>query len=248
MTSVFRMAILETDKTPSSISDTQGSYGDIVERLLRRGFKQAEGPIPELQVTKWDVVGAQSYPQLDEIDGLFLTAGKYAAYDDYPWAFKLMDFLKESYQKRIPILAICYGHQILARALGGKVIKNPKGCELSVTKVNLTPSGIDLFGTDHLNLHQMHLDTVVGIPPGMEIIGSSAISEVQFMYEPGRVLGVQGHPEANGFIIKKYLESRFEKDLIEARQYEEALSKIDTKHDGDVFAKAVPKFLFDKRS
>lgn len=61
-----------------------------------------------------------------------------------------MDFLKESYQKRIPILAICYGHQILARALGGKVIKNPKGCEISVTKVNLTPSGTDLFGTDHL--------------------------------------------------------------------------------------------------
>lgn len=75
MASVFRMAILETDKTPSSISDTQGSYGDIVERLLRRGFEQAEGPVPELQVTKWDVVRAQSYPQLNEIDGLFLTAG-----------------------------------------------------------------------------------------------------------------------------------------------------------------------------
>ncbi|KAF7555159.1 hypothetical protein G7Z17_g2380 [Cylindrodendrum hubeiense] len=205
MTSVFRLAILETDKTPSSISDTQGSYGDIVERLVRRGFEQAEGPVPELQITKWDVVKAQSYPRLDEIDG------------------------------------------ILARALGGRVIKNPKGCELSVTKVDLTPSGIDLFGVGHLNLHQMHLDTVVETPPGMEILGSSAISEVQFMYEPGRVLGIQGHPEANAFIIKQYLDSRFEQNLIEDREYQEALSKIDSEHDGDLFAKAIPKFLFEKR-
>ncbi|KAH7123489.1 class I glutamine amidotransferase-like protein [Dactylonectria estremocensis] len=245
MASIFRLAILETDETPVSIAETQGSYGEIVERLVRRGFAQAEGSVPELHITKWDVVKAQSYPSLGEIDGIFLTAGKYAAYDEYPWASKLIGFLKQSYIGHIPILAICYGHQILARALGGTVIKNPKGCELSVTRIDLTPSGIDLFETDHLNLHQMHLDTVVDLPSGMQTLGSSAISEVQFMYEAGRVLGVQGHPEANGFIIKDNLDSRFEKNLIEVEEYEAALSKINLEHDGDVFAKAIPKFLLD---
>ncbi|KPM35280.1 hypothetical protein AK830_g11291 [Neonectria ditissima] len=243
MTSVFRIAILECDNTPSSISDTQGSYGDIVERFLRRGFEQTASQTPKLEVTKWNVLQSQSYPRLTEIDGLFLTAGKYSAYDDYPWAFKLIDFLKEAYHARIPIAAICYGHQILARALGGKVLKNPKGSELSVTRVDLTACGAALFETDHLNLYQMHLDTVVDAPPGMEVIGSSARSSVQLLYEPGRILGIQGHPEANPFQIKEYLHSRFAENLISADVYEEALSKVHDKQDGDAFSAALPKFF-----
>lgn len=61
-----------------------------------------------------------------------------------------MDFIKEAYRKEIPILAICYGHQILARALGGKVTENPRGAELSVTPVELTPEAFDLFGVRSL--------------------------------------------------------------------------------------------------
>ncbi|KAK7409222.1 hypothetical protein QQX98_008598 [Neonectria punicea] len=93
----------------------------------------------------------------------------------------------------------------------------------------------------------MHLDTVVDVPPGMEIIGSSPQSNVQLLYEPGRILGIQGHPEANPFQIKKFLDSRLEEKLIEADTYQEALLRVDDKQGGDVLSKALPKFFVGQR-
>jgi GMP synthase-like glutamine amidotransferase len=169
MAKTFHLAILETDVTPTSISDVEGTFADGVERFVRCGLNKAQAPIPEVRITKWNVVERQSYPTLEDVDGLFLTAGSmtlrsllkyivcqltliigYSAYDDHPWAFPLMDFLKKAYENEIPILSICYGLQILTRALGGRVTKNPKGSELSITAVDLTPEGVDLFGAKSL--------------------------------------------------------------------------------------------------
>ncbi|KAH6887412.1 class I glutamine amidotransferase-like protein [Thelonectria olida] len=245
MATVFHLAILETDTTPTSISDVEGTYADIVEKFVRCGLDQAEKPIPEVRITKWNVVEGQSYPDLAEVDAIFLTAGRYSAYDDYPWAFRLMGLIQKAYEKEIPMLAICYGHQILARALGGKVTINPKGSELSVTSIDLTPQGADLFGVKSLNVHQMHLDAVVELPPGMDIIGSSSRCDVQLLYQKGRVFGIQGHPEANSFVIKESLKARLCQNLIDSDTYHDAMSQADRVHDGKLFSRVVPRFLFD---
>jgi hypothetical protein len=75
MATEFHLAILETDITPTSISEAEGTYADIVEKFVRCGLDQAEKPIPKVRVTKWNVIEGQSYPDLTEVDGIFLTAG-----------------------------------------------------------------------------------------------------------------------------------------------------------------------------
>lgn len=90
----------------------------------------------------------------------------------------------------------------------------------------------------------MHLDTVVEVPPGMKSIGSSFRCEVQLLYQKSRVLGIQGHPEATAFVIKESLNARLCQNLIDRETHQEALSQADRAHDGRLFSRAVPRFLF----
>lgn len=68
--------------------------------------------------------------------------------EDDPWVPNLVDFIQRAYQAKRPIMGLCYGHQIIARALGGKVSRNPKGWEITVKKIDLNPAGSKLFGTE----------------------------------------------------------------------------------------------------
>lgn len=94
----------------------------------------------------------------------------------------------------LKLSGVCFGHQIIARALGGKTIPGEKW-ELSHTEIKLNDIGKTLFHTkdDTLHLHQMHCDVVVEPPAGAEIWGSSEATEVQGCYLKGRIFTTQGH-------------------------------------------------------
>jgi GMP synthase-like glutamine amidotransferase len=74
----------------------------------------------------------------------------YAAYDDHPWSLRLIDLIRAAYAQHIPLVGICYGFQLMSRALGGLVTENPLGSELTVTDVTLTPLGKELIGDSSL--------------------------------------------------------------------------------------------------
>lgn len=68
--------------------------------------------------------------------------------EDDPWVPKLVDFIQKAYEAKKPIMGLCYGHQIISRALGGGVSRNPKGWEITVKEIELTPAGSKLFGRE----------------------------------------------------------------------------------------------------
>lgn len=73
------------------------------------------------------------------------------AHEDAPWILRLLDFVRTvAKSTQIRIIGICFGHQIIARALGGVVEKNKKGWEVSVDRVDLTPTGKRILNLDHL--------------------------------------------------------------------------------------------------
>lgn len=175
---------------------------------------------------------------------------------------RLVDLVRDAYRRKIPLLGICYGLQIIARALGGRVTENPQGSELSVTEVKLRGPGRDLVGLDSLVsglphsfiqllifdrvkwLHQMHLDVVAELPHGTEVIGSSSRSEVQLLYQPDRLLGMQGHPELDGNLAKHMLDTRLREGLISKDTYADTVSRVNDSHDGDKLTVAIHKFIY----
>lgn len=151
----LRIAILECDTPLPVVEARYGRYGEIFKTLLRAGADALSYPgvssSSGLEMAAWDVVTAQAYPSLDDIDAILITGSKHNSFDNDPWILKLVDFVKGVLaQRRVRILGICFGHQILGRALDMKVGRSEGGWEVSVTAMDLTKRGQEIFGRTSL--------------------------------------------------------------------------------------------------
>jgi len=139
---------------------------------------------------------------------------------------------------------VCFGHQIVARAMGVKVGRSSVGWEASVTELPLSAKGKEVFeGGEMLRIFQMHRDIVTALPEGAENLGSTEKCEIQGLYAPGRYISVQGHPEFTEDIVREILLARGDSGVFTRDELEEYLSRVGLEHDGVVVAKAFLKFI-----
>jgi hypothetical protein len=151
----LRIAILECG-TPTPKTVTKSStYGNIFATLLRSAadsLPQSDLSASNLSITTFPITNPTTpYPSLHSIDAILLTASASNAYDNDPWILKLLKYIKEVLnQRRVRIIAACFGHQIVGRALGARVGKSERGWEVGVTGVELTERGREVFGVSGL--------------------------------------------------------------------------------------------------
>ncbi|EHK98421.1 putative glutamine amidotransferase-like protein C13C5.04 [Glarea lozoyensis 74030] len=122
---------------------------------------------------------------------------------------------------------------------------NDKGWETSVTAIDLTKRGQEIFGRASLALHQMHRDIVYEYPPEVEQLGYTDRCAVQGMYIEKRIITVQGHPEFTGEIMRTLMKLRHEMGLFNKAEYEESIERADKYQDGVIVAEAFLKFLLN---
>ncbi|RMD41328.1 hypothetical protein DV735_g3793, partial [Chaetothyriales sp. CBS 134920] len=267
-----RVAILECDTPLPKTQARFGGYGGVFQALLRSGAEQLGRPDPEHGFsfsTHQIETDPDSYPPLDEVDAILLTGS------NIPWINKLVEYTKRALDSgRVKVIGVCFGHQVVGRALGAKVGRN-EAWEASVTDVQLTPKGKELLGLDRLArtptpshffflfpfhifesfhltkikleqaIHQMHRDIVFYSPEGVEVLGSSPACKVQGMYAPGRLFTVQGHPEFSQEISCEILSSRHDVGVFDDEAYEEYTERASLPHDGLQISQAFIKFLLD---
>ncbi|KAL4889888.1 Aldehyde/histidinol dehydrogenase [Aspergillus ambiguus] len=238
---IVRVAVLECDTPIDPIKDRYGTYGNLFDRLLNDGLKDlGKDNEVSLELTKWDVVAREEYPKAEEFDVLLLTGSKHDAFADTPWIISLTTYIADIFQQtQKAIIGICFGHQIIARALGARVGRSTTGWEVAVESVTLNDTGKDLFGKDILYIHQMHRDIAYEVPPGCVNLGSSPKCEVQGLYIPRRILTVQGHPEYNEFVETKLLEARHSQGIFDDALFADGMARVGQGHDGRVVAKAI---------
>jgi GMP synthase-like glutamine amidotransferase len=131
------------------------SDGDYVE-LFGRLFG---AHVPDIELRPYDVVGGELPDGPDACDGWVCTGSRHSAYDDLPWIAELLRFIRAVAGSGRPFVGICFGHQALAQALGGRVAKAEGGWGAGIR-----PVAVDGVGT--LQLHFMHQDQVVELPDG----------------------------------------------------------------------------------
>ncbi|KAB8255809.1 class I glutamine amidotransferase-like protein [Aspergillus pseudonomiae] len=230
----LRIAILECDTPIESVDKRYNGYYGLFSQLFRECAKSL-GLDPEagLDITRWDVVHAQEYPKLEDVDAIVQTGSKHDSFENDPWILKLVEYTQKALQdNRVKLLGICFGHQIIGRALGVKVGRSDAGWELAVCNMDLTDQGKKLFGKDKLRIHQMHRDIVHSCPPTVIPLGSSPKCALQGMYLPGKLITVQGHPEYNGFIVTEIVNKRTRDGVFSKEQSEDALARTELAHDG----------------
>lgn len=137
-------------------------------------------------------------PAPDASDGVVVTGAYASVTERAPWMDALGEWLLDA-SRSAPVLGICFGHQLLAHALGGRVERNPRGPEAGTREVELTPAGRSdplLAGLPpRLAVQELHEDHVAALPPGASLLASNAHAPVQAFAAGPRVRGVQFHPE-----------------------------------------------------
>lgn len=172
---------------------------------------------------------------------------EFSALDTSPWVNRLVAYTKSVLaQTRVRIIGVCFGHQIVGRALGSILTRSPLGFEISICKVDLTEMGKSLLdGNESLQIMQMHRDIVVACPPGVKLLGSSPMCENQGMYVQRRLITVQAHPEFRDDIMKELIEIRKGNKIIDETLAADGLRRIMERNDGYVVAKAFLRFLIE---
>ncbi|KAF7860386.1 hypothetical protein EAF04_008512 [Stromatinia cepivora] len=246
--SPLRIAILECDTPFPNTNAKYNGYGGVFTSLLERGATTLTPPIPvsSLQITSYDVATLQEYPTLSSIDAILISGSRFAAYDSEPWIVKLVAFVQRILEQgRVRVVGICFGHQIVGRAMGMRVQRNERGWELSVTAVELTGKGKEIFGLESLNIFQVHKDMVYEYPEEVEQLAYTDKCATQGMYIKGRLMTMQGHPEFTKEIVREVLEARHASGIFDDETFEDAMSRVNKDHDGVKVAQAFLKFIME---
>ena len=140
----------------------------------------------------------QVLPSLAGFDGVLMTGSPKSVVDPEPWMDEAAGYLIEAARTR-PVLGVCFGHQLLAHALGGRVERNPRGREAGTAAVRLTPEGArdPLFAglTSPLLVQQTHEDHVAALPKGAVLLAANEMTPVQAFAWGESIRCVQFHPE-----------------------------------------------------
>jgi GMP synthase (glutamine-hydrolysing) len=156
-----------------------------------------------------DVPAGNPLPDPSHTGGVVVTGSHNSVTDRAPWSQRTAAWLPEIVNREIPVLGICYGHQLLAHALGGQVADNPAGREFGTVAVSLTDDAADdpLFRglTTPTPFHVSHSQTVLKLPPGARLLAASERDSHQAFAVGNRAWGVQFHPEFDVEITRAYI-------------------------------------------
>ncbi|KAK4109120.1 class I glutamine amidotransferase-like protein [Canariomyces notabilis] len=242
----LRLAILEADTpVPAANARYKGYFG-----VFKHLFERAVSPTTLdsiVTLTGHDVVHnpSSAYPSLDSIDAILITGSKHDAFADDEWILTLVEYVRKALvHPRVRVVGVCFGHQIVSRALGALVARSDKGWEVSVTETRLTEKGKELFGgRETLKIQQMHRDQVFNVPAGAELLASTDKCMNHGFVIPKRVITVQGHPEFTEDIMREILELRHETGLLTDEVFQSGMERNGDDHDGVLMAQVFLKFL-----
>lgn len=202
MSSTGKIGIIITGDPIASITSTRGDYAQIIASTV--------GDEWDGDYVSWDARGDLPVP-CPTVAGIIITGSTANVPDRKPWMLKTESWLRDRIGEGIPTLGICFGHQILAQALGGEVQMNPQGREMSTVDVTITSNGplFDGLGSS-FPVNACHIDSVVRLPRGARSLAHSDGDDHQAIQFAPRCYGVQFHPEFDGAIMRAYVFARSE--------------------------------------
>jgi GMP synthase (glutamine-hydrolysing) len=199
------LALLKLGSTFPELERKKGDFTDWIARGcgLERGSRW---------VTIVDAIGGGPLPEPDSLAGAILTGSHHYVTDREPWSETVALWIRRAVAEGLPLLGVCYGHQLIAQALGGRAGENPAGLEFGTVEVTTAAGAArdPLFHSliPRFYAHTCHAQTVCQLPPGATLLAASR-RDIHQAFRMGKCCwGVQFHPEfdeiAAGFYLDQY--------------------------------------------
>jgi len=199
------LLIVKTGTTFASLADEWGDFEDWIGAGMG---------LDRNRVTVIAVFEGEALPDPKRFSGIVVTGSSAMVSHREAWSESTAEWLRDAVQCAIPVLGICYGHQLLAHALGGRVGPNPRGRQIGTVRVQLAEKAEDDallagFG-DSLRAHTTHAEAVLELPDAAVRLGwTRGDPNTAFCFGTA-AWGVQFHPEFDAHVMRRYIEERRE--------------------------------------
>lgn len=226
----MHIGILVTGHVPDELVGANGDYTAMFSRMLAgHGFTFSGHAVVDMDFPA----------SVQDADGWLLTGSRHGAYEDLPFINPLQDFIRDAYGQHVPLVGICFGHQIIAQALGGKVAKFDGGWSIGATEYD--------FGGTPLKMNAWHQDQVIERPADARVIASSAFCENAALIYGDRAYSVQAHPEIDDRYLSGLLQVRAPGVVPEPIR-KDALTRVGTPLDDKIVADRIAAFFKQPRT
>ncbi|MEO0618796.1 MAG: type 1 glutamine amidotransferase [Pseudomonadota bacterium] len=198
----MRIGIIETGRPPEVLDARHGDYPSMFRNLLRTVD-------PDLEFLTRAALDGDVPDDPDEADAWLITGSRHGVYERLDGLLALEGFVRSAVNANVPLVGICFGHQVIASALGGTVVQSDKGWGVGHHAYDVIEHRPWMSAQpDRLEINAVHQDQVIERPPGAEVIARSRFCENAALIYGDCILTMQPHPE---------FDDAFARDLIDQR-------------------------------
>ena len=236
----MRIGIIETGNVSDVLKARFGDYPSIFHALIHT-------QLPDAEFIDVSVINGQALGRPEDADGWLITGSRHGVYEDLDWITDLKAFVRDCMARKVPVVGICFGHQLLAEAMGGKVEKSARGWGLGVHEYNthnLPGWMADLKAS--FKGYAVHQDQVIVPPSGAQIIASSDFCPYAAMVygdpDAPDAITVQSHPEMSADFVQGLIDTRLNA-IVSPALLAEAQAGLVQMVQNDVWATLIARFL-----
>ncbi len=223
----MKIAVLQTGFPPDELLNEYGDYAGMFAELIGPGFT----------LESYDVQ-AGNFPEPQAHHAYLITGSPAGVYDPLPWIEPLQQFIRETGDSKM--VGVCFGHQVMAQALGGQVIKSPKGWAAGLNVYDVVHPETWTNGEQRVAIPASHQDQVVVQPPNTQVVARSDFTPYAALsWTDRQAISFQFHPEFSVGYAKALIEKRYDRVNCPDR----AIASLDAPNDNAQVGEWIRKFL-----